>query len=100
MKYCDKKTKAKMIFRTIGLIALGLLVSSITPIVYGPLAIIAAPWAIGVCIWASIELNREDIAKAKREREEFEERELKRAALAQANAMLKKDAKQWYEAEG
>lgn len=55
-----------MVIRTIGLIALGLVSSSITPIAYGPLAIIAAPWCLGVCIWAAIELNRETVYVAKK----------------------------------
>ena len=57
------KITAKMVFRTIGLVALGLLLSSLTPIAYGPLAVIAAPWRLGVMIWAAIELNREDTYK-------------------------------------
>lgn len=72
------KIKAKMVFRTIGLVALGLLLSSLTPIAYGPLAVIAAPWCLGVMIWAAVELNREDMHELDRMKRREEEERIER----------------------
>lgn len=81
MRTMSKKDRVKMVFRTIGLIALGLILSSLTPIAYGPLAVIAAPWCLGVMIWTAIELNKYDIDTAQdrayeKEKEYWEKKQL------------------------
>lgn len=58
----ERKDKVKMVFRTIGIITLGVLISSLAPIVYGPLAIIISPFCVAVAIIEAVDLNKMDIS--------------------------------------
>ena len=97
-----KKIKKIMVWRSIGIIALAVFISSLMPIIYGPLAIIMSPACVVIGILETIDLNKRDqnnINFLKKKMVQEQREEIRRAALDLAREELDKEYPRFNEAE-